>query len=122
MPSNENQEQDGLLVVEEAAEPGRIRLALRGELDLSNVTTAEAALLRAFASGEEVLVDLGELEFLDSTGVSLLVMALRLKETGLSFLPSDSPEVDRLLSLTGLDGRMEFAAAEAVPPPALPAA
>jgi anti-anti-sigma factor len=57
-----------------------------------------------------VVVDLGRLEFLDSTGVAMLVMAMRDPDGArLSFLPSEHPAVRRLLSLTGLDQRMELA-------------
>jgi anti-sigma B factor antagonist len=99
--------QDGLLHVHRIVVGDQVRLALHGELDLANAKTLEASLLEAFASEKEILVDLGKLEFLDSTGVSLLVMAMaRPDASKLSFLPSESPEVGRLLSLTGLDARM----------------
>ncbi|HEX5984317.1 MAG TPA: STAS domain-containing protein [Solirubrobacterales bacterium] len=102
---------------------GRIRLALDGELDLSNVATVEAPLLDALGSGKEVVVDLGQLEFIDSTGISLLVMAMKIRESGLSFVPCRSLEVRRVLNLTGLDERMPFEAADraAEGSPSLPA-
>ncbi|MGN6216689.1 MAG: anti-sigma factor antagonist [Solirubrobacterales bacterium] len=100
---------DGLLIVHQLIDGERIRLALYGELDLANATTLEALLLEAFGSGREVVVDLGKLEFLDSTGISLLVTAMRRPDADrLSFLPSESGEVTRLLALTGLDARMGF--------------
>lgn len=119
---------DGLLTVRQSSDGDRICIALDGELDLSNAQTVEAPLLAALGSGQDVLVDLSQLEFIDSTGISLLVMALKIKESGLSFLPCESDEVRRLLDLTGLDQRMRFTTAPpAVPveeetPPALPAA
>jgi len=82
--------QDGLLMVRQTDEGAFIRLALQGELDLSNAKTLETSLQDALASGTHVLVDLGKLEFLDSTGVSLLVMAMKDKEANrLTFLPSE---------------------------------
>lgn len=133
MPVIKSEIKDGLLTVRQAPEDDRVRVAFEGELDLASVKIAEESLLTAFASGGDVLIDLEKLAFIDSTGISLLVMALRMKETGLSFVPSGSSEVGRLLSLTGLDERMEFAPAEeplsALPsppdedlPPVLPAA
>lgn len=107
--------QDGLLTVRNSLEGDRIRVAVEGELDLSCAETAETALLSATADGKDVLVDLSGLEFIDSTGISLLVMTMRIKQTGLSFLPSASAEVQRLLSLTGLDERMKFADLEEAP-------
>jgi anti-anti-sigma factor len=105
--------QDGLLTIRQAFEGERIRVCLEGELDLANAKTAEGVLAAALASGRDVLVDLGQLEFLDSTGVSMLVMALR--DPGaerLRFLPSESLAVRRLLSMTGLDERLGLAARE----------
>jgi anti-anti-sigma factor len=102
-----NEVQDGLLHVHLSVADDQVRLALRGELDLANAKTLETSLLEAFASEKQIVVDLGELEFLDSTGVSLLVTAMaRPDASKLTFLPSGSPEVGRLLSLTGLDARM----------------
>jgi anti-sigma B factor antagonist len=99
--------QDGLLTVRRALDGERIRLTLEGEIDLSNVQTVETALEEACAEDRKVLVDLGPLEFLDSTGISLLVRALGGREAArLSFLPSESPTVSRLLNMTGLDQRM----------------
>lgn len=110
MPTSSDTEvKDGLLVVHHAVESDCVRLALHGELDLSNSKTVELSLAEAFASGKNVVIDLGKLEFLDSTGVSLLVMALGRPDAGkLSFLPSESAEVSRLLKVTGLDARMGF--------------
>jgi anti-anti-sigma factor len=121
VPNIESQVQDGLLVVRRTAEDDRVRIALVGELDLANAKTAEAVVLEALASDKNVLVDLTGLEFLDSSGVSLLVTALRLRQCHLTFLPSESFDVCRLLSLTGLDARMEFVTEEPLEPPALPA-
>lgn len=112
MPVIESEIQDGLLTVRQSPDGDRIRIALEGELDLSNSKTVETPLREAIASGRDVLIDLDLLTFIDSTGISLLVMALREKEGGLSFVRSQSPEVRRLLDLTGLDERMEFELAE----------
>jgi anti-sigma B factor antagonist len=101
------QVQDGLLTVSRSDEGAQIRVALQGELDLSNVPTLETALEVAIESGKKVLIDLGELEFLDSTGVSLIVNTLQRHDAErFSFLPSRSSGVCRLLSMTGLDQRM----------------
>jgi anti-sigma B factor antagonist len=113
VPFTDSEIKDGLLTVHQALEGERIRVALEGELDLATAPTLETVLEETLASGNEVLIDLGELEFLDSTGVTLLVMALRQKSAArLSFLPSRSPEVGRLLELTGLDQRMRFVTAD----------
>lgn len=117
MPLSTNGEvKDGLLLVEQTIDADRVLITLHGELDLANAKTLEATMLEAFASGKDVVVDLGKLEFIDSTGITLLVMSMgRPDADKLSFLPSESDEVRRLLSLTGLDVRMGFARAENPP-------
>jgi anti-anti-sigma factor len=117
VPVIKSEIQDGLLTVRQTVVDDRLCVAIEGELDLASVETAENALLSALATGQKVLVDLRELIFIDSTGISLLVMAMRMKETGLKFVPSLSTEVQRLFSLTGLDERMQFASAEEAPSP-----
>lgn len=105
---------DGLLVVRQTQESGSTRLALHGELDLANAHTLEMTLHEALNHGDEVVVDLAKLEFLDSTGISLMVVAMRGPNAErLSFLPSESPEVKRLLALTGLDEHLGFGSATA---------
>jgi anti-sigma B factor antagonist len=107
VPDTNTPIQDGLLTVQHLDEGAQLRLLLCGELDLSNAKTAETALTEALDSDKKVLIDLGELEFLDSTGIALLVAALqRTDAERLSFLPSRSSGVSRLLDLTGLDKRM----------------
>ncbi|HET8565679.1 MAG TPA: STAS domain-containing protein [Solirubrobacterales bacterium] len=109
MPDTTTEIHEGPLVLRQIQEPGRVRLALHGELDLTNAATVEAVLDAALASGDEVLVDLAKLEFLDSTGIALLVAALKGQDAKrISFLPSESTGVTRLLSLTGLDKRLDF--------------
>jgi anti-anti-sigma factor len=99
---------DGLLAVQQTSQGKRIRVALKGEMDLANAATPGSMLREALASGKEVLVDLGKLEFLDSTGIAMLVTAMREGGNRLSFLPSEYNAVVRLLSLTGLDERMNL--------------
>lgn len=106
MPSDV-QVQDGLLIVNRSDEGARVCVSLQGELDLSNAGTLEAALAEAIESGKKVLIDLDRLEFLDSTGVALIVRTLRRSDAErFSFLPSRSSGVRRLLSMTGLEQRM----------------
>lgn len=115
MPATQTEIKNGLLLVRQTQEDGSTRLDLHGELDLANAHTLELTLYEALHRGDEVLVDLGQLEFIDSTGISLVVMALRSRHADqLSFLPSESPDVRRLLSLTGLDHRLGFRSGPAV--------
>jgi anti-sigma B factor antagonist len=105
--------QDGLLTVDRLDEVLRLRLCLRGELDLSNACTAELHLEEALGSKRPLLIDLSELEFLDSTGIALLITALgRPDARRIQFVPSESVAVRRVLSLTGLEERLPYASLE----------
>jgi len=106
---------DGTLVVRTAKDGDTQMIALCGELDLANANTAESALEASLASGTEVVVDMRELEFIDSTGIALLVSALG-KENGgtrVRFIPSSAPAVTRVLELTGLAERLPLANVDA---------
>jgi anti-anti-sigma factor len=91
-------------------------LALSGELDLSNADRFSDELARAedgASPPSRIVLDLSELEFIDSTGIALLVSALSRNEgdVRISFIPSDSPAVTRVLELTGLAERLPLAEA-----------
>jgi anti-sigma B factor antagonist len=85
---------------------------LTGELDLASSAALEEELIRVIESDvDQVIVDLRELEFMDSTGLSTLVKAhQRAEESGRRFaLVRGSQQVQRLLSLTGVAERLELA-------------
>jgi anti-sigma B factor antagonist len=105
---------DGTLVVRTEKQQGTHVIALCGELDLANAATAEAELQASLETeGTEVVVDMRELEFIDSTGIALLVAALGHNgdEARIRFIPSDFPAVTRVLDLTGLAERLPLAEA-----------
>jgi anti-sigma B factor antagonist len=80
-------------------------LILTGELDLVSGPRLAEALRRVEDSDAELLVlDLRELEFMDSTGLHLLVKAQQMAErSGRRLaLVRGGEQVQRLLSLTGL--------------------
>lgn len=76
-----------------------------GELDQATAPKLRSALTEAFGGGTAVLVDLSDCDFIDSTGLSLLVEAKRkLADDERRFgvcCPDD--DVRRLLALTGID-------------------
>jgi anti-sigma B factor antagonist len=84
---------------------GTLLFKLRGSLDLATAPTVRAALAEATAKGNhELIVDLTQLEFLDSTGLGVLIGAhRRAAEDGgsLRLIVSDGP-ISRLLNITGL--------------------
>lgn len=101
---------DGMLALRIAESDSECTIALRGELDLANAGTAEAELEAALASDTPVVVDLRALEFVDSTGIALLVRAIQ-GDGGarrLSFVPSEFDAVNKVLALTGVHERMRL--------------
>ena len=81
-------------------------LRLIGELDAGNIDAFRAAIVGVSDGGtERVILDLGELDFIDSTGLGGLVGALRrFREMGGDVtLANVRPRVAKLLELTGLD-------------------
>jgi anti-anti-sigma factor len=113
MSSEQQAIADGTLIVRTSKSDEAFTIALCGELDLANADTAEAALEESLASGNQVIVDMRELEFIDSTGIALLVSALGRGEADrrVRFIPSASPAVTRVLELTGLAERLPLAEA-----------
>jgi len=87
-------------------------ITVSGELDLASGGALEEEFLRvAESDAPQVVVDLRKLEFMDSTGLSILVKAhQRAQEAGQRFgLVRGSQQVQRLLSLTGVAERVPFA-------------
>ena len=87
-------------------------IGVSGELDLASSPALEQELERgAAAQAEVVIVDLRKLEFMDSTGLSVLVRAhQRATENGQRFGVVRGPQqVQRLLSLTGVADRLNLA-------------
>jgi anti-sigma B factor antagonist len=84
-------------------------IKVSGELDLASSPALEEELERAATSDASlVVVDLRDLEFMDSTGLSVLVRAhQRAAESSHRFgLINGSPQVQRLLTLTGVADRL----------------
>ncbi len=106
--------------------PNVVRVALGGEIDLSDVRLLETSLREVEddllddrldgsldgGSGEFKLIalDLGKVEFIDSAGLAALVQAQwRIESRGGRLALVSAPEhVKRLFALTGLDSRFDF--------------
>ncbi len=77
-----------------------------GEIDLYTAPQLQSELSRLLRSdSDRVVVDLSEVEFCDSTGMNVLLAAMkRLRERGGSLeLAAPRPAVRRILQVTGLD-------------------
>ena len=84
-------------------------ISVSGELDLASSPALEEELERvAQSDAQVVVVDLRNLEFMDSTGLSVLVRAhQRAEEHGRRLgLVNGSQQVQRLLTLTGVADRL----------------
>jgi anti-sigma B factor antagonist len=86
--------------------------AITGELDISNVNGIEQAVLVATSNQVElVLMDLSEVEYLDSAGIHLVYrLREKLQSRGQSLrliLPEDSPAADAL-RLAGVMNHLEI--------------
>ena len=93
-----------LLVRVSGAEPA-YELHLLGELDLSTAPQLRDELQRLANNGAtQITLDLSELDFVDSTGLSVLITALkRLRQQGGEMaLRSPTPGTRRVLEITGL--------------------
>ncbi|HEV7399140.1 MAG TPA: STAS domain-containing protein [Solirubrobacterales bacterium] len=114
MSSEQRDIADGTLVVRTAKEGDTHTISLCGELDLANAGTAETALQASLAeNAPQIVIDMRELEFIDSTGIALLVAALgnNGSDERVRFIPSTAPAVTRVLELTGLSERLPLAEA-----------
>jgi anti-sigma B factor antagonist len=83
----------------------QVTLTLRGELDLATAPVVEELLREAQSSDTKaILLDLRGLEFIDSTGIRVLVTAYRrAPDAGRLRRTRSTPAVERTLKLAGLD-------------------
>jgi anti-sigma B factor antagonist len=86
-------------------------VAVAGELDLASSPELEQQLEQVWSSdAEQLVIDLRALEFMDSTGLSIIVgVHQRLAETGRKLsVVKGPPQVQRLLDLTGVSERLQL--------------
>jgi len=89
-------------------EQGIRAISVRGELDLSTAPELEGPLEETLESGEgSVLIDLSQCEFIDSTGIALIVRAWQRLNSGengrVLVLCSHNAQVRRVLEITGIE-------------------
>jgi len=90
---------------------GVVVVSLIGELDRSNVASAATVIETVLQKPVElVVVDLQELDFLDSSGVALLADLNEQKRSHgrLRIVPSKSLGVTRILAATGMDAMLKM--------------
>lgn len=107
---------DGMLTLRISSADAAKTLALVGELDMANAATLATELenLAATAGSEPITIDMSELEFIDSTGIAVLVAAYRRAngegESRLRFVRSRATGVQRVMDVTGLEKELPFVA------------
>lgn len=96
-------------VTRHEAEDGIVRLELAGELDLSSAGELEHA-LNAAADAEGVIVDLRPLDFIDSTGLRLIIQFDEsTRDAGLALEIWDGPPaVSRVFEISGARAQLPF--------------
>jgi anti-sigma B factor antagonist len=96
------------LTIEVRQDHGFAIVTAAGEIDISTVTRLRERLFEIAASGHPLVVDLGQVGFIDSVGLSVLVGTANRAAThgnGLQ-VACAPPKIRQLLRLTGLDRRI----------------
>lgn len=104
-----------LQIAERGLGRGRCELQLEGELDLWSVERLQAVLQRVARENDAILVGLEGCEFVDSTGIALILQARRQLEDGGGRLVvfGCSDQVLRIFTVAGLtDAGIVFASRE----------
>lgn len=105
MPADPQSQEYAPFRVDVHPERDVVRVVPVGELDLATAPELEAHLLELRTSGfERVVLDLGELHFVDSTGIRVIVTEHQFaKSTGREFaVAGGRPPVRRALEVCGL--------------------
>ena len=95
-----------------AERDGRVVLTPHGELDLATAPELEELVNARIDDGREVVVDLRSLEFMDSSGIRVLVAAhARAGRTGARLVvvrPQAGSAVAKIVEVSGLDGELNI--------------
>ena len=84
--------------------PGCRDIKVHGELDLAVAGQLDEALTGAVEAADVVLVDMGRCEFIDSSGLAVILRAhRRMEELGKRLaIYAPNAQVERILAMTGL--------------------
>ena len=104
-------------VKNESLEGGVLTFAVQGELDLNTAPELDEPLERALedAADASILIDLSGCEFIDSTGIALIVRAWQRVDReaggegrGRLAICCSNEQVDRLLKITGVESSISM--------------
>jgi anti-anti-sigma factor len=93
--------------ITESLEPDGVRLRISGELDVAVVDRVHDHIASLARPGEVVVLDLSELTFIDSSGLNVLVTALKQAQRDgweLRIERRMTRAVERVITMMGLDG------------------
>jgi anti-sigma B factor antagonist len=99
------------LIIEVGREQGYAIVTVAGEIDIATVTRLRECLFERAASGVPLVVDLGQVSFIDSVGLAVLVGTANraAAHDGSLQVVCAQPRIRQLLRLTGLDRRIPLA-------------
>lgn len=104
---SEHHSNQALTVQIEDSDGGTSTFALVGELDLGTIARMEGPLLEQVTQRRAVLVDLSRLSFIDSSGIGVLIQALRSANgTPVGVLIGAGSQVDRVFGIAGISEAM----------------
>ncbi|HEX3173364.1 MAG TPA: STAS domain-containing protein [Solirubrobacterales bacterium] len=109
---------DGTLVLDIEGSASTWTISVAGELDMANAASLATELKRAEQGGAEtIVIDMRDLEFIDSTGIAVLVAAhrrlnLNARTERVLLVRSKASGVRRVMDLTGLDDELPFVATD----------
>jgi anti-sigma B factor antagonist len=99
-----NQEKALELLLEHQQAGAWTVVTVAGEIDMANADDLQSYLSSVAETHNLVALDLSTVTFIDSTGLNALIRTYRLLEPGGSLLVlAPSPQVSRVLEVTGLD-------------------
>jgi anti-anti-sigma factor len=91
---------------------GRAVVAVTGEVDLATSPDLEEVVLGRLDSGQSVVLDLRELQFMDSSGLRVLIAAhARANEGEAEFAivrPPAGSEVEKILGIAGVEQQLQI--------------
>lgn len=102
-PQSGDGDHPALTVRIQDASDGSSIVAIAGELDLSTIPRMQGALLEQISQRPAVLIDLSGLSFIDSSGIGILIQAVRgANGTPVHILIASDSHVDRVFSIAGV--------------------
>jgi anti-anti-sigma factor len=115
LPRIEHEPEEAPLRVSVTRADGRMTVKVAGELDLATVGALHDALAAVEDDEATLVLDLRELDFLDSIGIGELLAAHRRARTAgrhLILLKSPSTPIAQVLATTGVEGEVEVVTSE----------